>query len=41
MKQVLTHPVALVVLGVVLGIAYGNRIPVVATLAKKLPGASV
>lgn len=42
MKKVLTHPAALVAIGVILGIAYGNRVPApVTNLIKKLPGAAL
>jgi hypothetical protein len=40
MPQILKHPLALILLGVIVGTAYGTKIPVVGTVAKKLPGAS-
>lgn len=35
------HIVLALLLGVVIGTAYGSKIPVLGTAAKKLPGASV
>lgn len=38
MTKYLTHPVTLVLVGLILGAAYGSKIPVVNTVAAKLPG---
>lgn len=35
------HCILFLILGVVIGTAYGSKIPVLGTAAKKLPGASV
>lgn len=40
MKYVTTATVVALAVGVVLGIAYGDKLPVVPALARKLPGAS-
>lgn len=37
----LTHPVTLVALGMILGAAYGKRVPIVSTIASKLPNSAV
>lgn len=37
----LTHPVALIAIGMILGAAYGKRVPVISTVASKLPNSAV
>jgi hypothetical protein len=41
MPSFLKNPLVLLALGVVIGTAYGSRIPVLSTVSKKLPGASL
>jgi hypothetical protein len=36
----LTHPAALVVYGLVLGAAYGKKLPIVPDVARRLPNSS-
>ena len=37
----LTHPATLVVVGMILGAAYGKRHPIISTVAAKLPNSTV
>ena len=41
MPDFLKNPWVILVIGVVVGTAYGSKIPVLGTAAKKLPGASL
>ena len=37
----LTHPIVLVLGGLILGAAYGRKLPLVPAIASKLPGSTV
>jgi hypothetical protein len=41
MPSFLKNPLVVLVIGVVIGTAYGSKIPVLGMAAKKLPGASL